>query len=74
MFARPAAVICCAGPCYLKFVTDQLAPPRHGDLTHIPGTITREVAARAWTVFNRCREYRKRGSQPLPSSEFPILR
>jgi hypothetical protein len=58
---------------YLKYVTDQSAPARHGDPSHIPGEITREVAERAWTVFNRYLEYRKGGSEPLPESEFPIL-
>lgn len=48
---------------YLRFVTDQSAPPRHGDPAHIPGTITSEVAARAWIVLNRYLEYRKRDSQ-----------
>jgi len=58
---------------YLKYVTDQSAPPRHGDPSHIPGEVTRKVAERAWTVFNRYLEYRKRGGQPLPESEFPML-
>lgn len=59
---------------YLKFVTDTSAAPRHGDPTHISGAVTRDVSARAWTMFNRYLEYRKRGNQPLPESEFPILR
>ncbi len=59
---------------YLKYVTDHSAPPRHGDPAHIPGTITREVTARAWNVFNRYLEYRKRDNGPLPLGEFPLLR
>jgi hypothetical protein len=58
---------------YLQFMTDPSAKPRHGDPTHIPGTITTEVTKRAWTVMNRYLEFRKRDSKPLPLSEFPIL-
>lgn len=58
---------------YLKYVTDQSAPPRHGDSAHIPGEVTKKVAERARRVFNRYLKYRKRGRKPLPESEFPLL-
>jgi len=58
---------------YLEVITDTSKGPRHGDHAHIPGSITSDVATRAWTVMNRFFEYQKRGAQPLPLSEFPML-
>jgi hypothetical protein len=58
---------------YLKLITEHAKGPRHGDHRFVPGTMTREIATRAWTVMNRFLEYRKRGSQPLPEQEFPLL-
>jgi hypothetical protein len=59
---------------HLKFVTEHSKGPRHGDRTFIPGDITVEIVARAWKVTNRFLEFKKRGDQPLPESEFPILK
>jgi hypothetical protein len=58
---------------YLEFVTDYSTGPRHGDPTFIPGTIGAEVTRRAWTIMNRFLEFRKRGNQALPESDFPLL-
>jgi hypothetical protein len=58
---------------YLKLVTDTSTGPRHGDSTHIPGTATVEITVRTWTVMNRFLEYKKRGDQALPATEFPVL-
>jgi hypothetical protein len=58
---------------YLEFVTSYSPGPRHGDPQHIPGNIASEITLRAWTIMNRFLEFRMRGDQPLPSSEFPIL-
>lgn len=46
---------------YLKVITAASANPRHGGLTHVPGTMVRDVTSRAWTVMNRYLEYRKAG-------------
>lgn len=58
---------------YLKLITDTSTAPRHGDPTHIPGSATVEIAERTWVVFNRFLEYRKRGDQKLPETEFAAL-
>jgi hypothetical protein len=58
---------------YLSLITDTSTAPRHGDRTFIPGTIVTEVADRSWIVMNRFLEFRKRGNQPLPLAEFPLL-
>jgi hypothetical protein len=59
---------------YLKFITDHSTNPRHGRPGHIQGTITTEITRRAWTLMNRYFEYKKRGSNPLPLQEFPLLK
>jgi len=43
------------------------------DETHIPPEMMTDVIERAWIVMNRFLEYRKRGGQPLPLSEYPLL-
>jgi hypothetical protein len=58
---------------YLKSITDHSRGPRHGDHQYIPGTTTELVANNAWIVMDRYLEYLKRGKQPLPLSEFPLL-
>jgi hypothetical protein len=58
---------------YLRLITDHAKGPRHGDHLYVPGTMTREIATRSWVLMNRFLEYRKRGSKPLPESEFPLL-
>jgi hypothetical protein len=59
---------------YLEFITDTSTGPRHADPEHIPGSVCHEISVRAWTITNRFFEYLKRGSQPLPLSDFPLLR
>jgi hypothetical protein len=58
---------------YVQLVNDASTNPRHG--RHVPITETdfAELKVRAWTVLNRYFEYRKRGDQPLPLDEFPLL-
>lgn len=58
---------------YLKYITDHSVSPRHGRAVHIPGATTTEIVRRSWTVMNRYFEYLKRGSVPLPTTEFPLL-
>lgn len=59
---------------YLQLVTDQSTGPRHGDRSFISGDITTEIQRRTWTIMNRFLEFKKRGNQPLPESEFPLLK
>jgi hypothetical protein len=40
---------------------------------HEPDIPTDMIIERAWIVMNRFLEYRSRGGQPLPLSEFPLL-
>lgn len=58
---------------YIKLITETSIGPRHGDRTYIPGSSTSEVIQRSWVVMNRFFEFRKRGNQPLPLTEFPLL-
>lgn len=58
---------------YLRIITDLSTGPRHADPTHIPGPVVKDVVERTWIVMNRYFEFLKRGKQPLPETEFPIL-
>jgi hypothetical protein len=58
---------------YLSFITDQSTGPRHGDRAFIPGTEVNKTVERSWIVMDRFLEFRKRGNQPLPLVEFPML-
>jgi len=58
---------------YLEFVTTHSTGARHGDPEFISGEVTTEVARRSWIIMNRFLEFRKRGNQALPESEFPLL-
>jgi hypothetical protein len=58
---------------YLTYVTNLSTAPRHGDRTWIPGAPVKETTTRTWIVMNRFLEFRKRGNQPLPLAEFPLL-
>jgi hypothetical protein len=58
---------------YLVSITKAAQGPRHGDYTYIPGELTAAVTKRAWIVMDRFFEYLKRGEQPIPESDFPIL-
>jgi len=58
---------------YLRLITEHSKGPRHGDRAHIPGNVIGEITKRSWILMNRFLEFRKRGNQPLPQSEFPLL-
>jgi hypothetical protein len=58
---------------YLELITDTSAAPRHGDRAHIPGPVVMEISKRSWIIMDRFLEFRKRGNQPLPAIEFPVL-
>jgi hypothetical protein len=59
---------------YIELITDTSTGPRHGNTAHVTGAVCVEITNRGWTIMNRYFEYLKRGSHPLPESEFPILR
>lgn len=59
---------------YLEFITSHSEGPRHGDPTYIPGDVCDEITFRAWILLNRYFEFKRRGGQPLPISQFPLLR
>jgi hypothetical protein len=58
---------------FLEFLTEQSKGPRHGDLKGGTFEINQEVLRRAWIVLNRFLEFKKRGDQPLPVQDFPVL-
>jgi hypothetical protein len=58
---------------YREYVTDVSTGPRHGDRAHIPGDVVNRTVERSWIIMNRFLEFRKRGNQQLPLSEFPLL-
>jgi hypothetical protein len=58
---------------YQEWISEQSKGPRHGDPSFVPGNIATEMTHRSWIIMNRYFEYRKRGNQPLPDAEFPIL-
>ncbi len=59
---------------FMEFVSIQSTKPRHGDrITHVPEETVTEISKRTWQIVDRFIEFRKRGSQPLPKSEFPQL-
>jgi hypothetical protein len=61
------------GEAYLKFVTSLSTGPRHGNRRAPEAGQQAEIIKRAWVIMNRFLEFRKRGDQPLPVSEFPLL-
>jgi hypothetical protein len=59
---------------YIDPLTERSFGPRHGDSTHIPGSVQADLVKRAWTIVNRYIEFRLRGgTDPLPTTEFPEL-
>lgn len=58
---------------FRQFITTTSARPRHAHLDHIRGDVIREIWRRSWIIMDRYLQYRKRGSQPLPLAEFPLL-
>ena len=59
---------------YLEVITDTSIGPRHADPEHISGAVCHDIAVRSWTIMNRFFDYLKRGSQPLPQTDFPLLK
>ena len=58
---------------YIELITNESKSPRHGDRTFIPASVLDPILERSWIIMNRFLEFRKRGNQPLPLSEFPEL-
>jgi hypothetical protein len=59
---------------YVQSITDMSRGTRHGDWsTSHSEEEARKTTERAWILMNRFLEYRKRGDQPLPLSDFPLL-
>jgi hypothetical protein len=46
---------------------------RHGYRVRIDGKIINDIVVRSWSIMNRFLEYKSRGGNPLPLSEFPVL-
>jgi hypothetical protein len=59
---------------YTTFISEHSKKPRHGELVRIERDATTEILRRTWAIMNRLLEYRKRGNQPLPLAEFPVLK
>lgn len=60
---------------YLDPIRENSIAARHGDPSHVPGSICADVTFRAWAVMDRYIEFRKRGGiEPLNAADFPILR
>jgi hypothetical protein len=62
-----------ADQAYLGLIFTHAKNTRHGDRTFISGPITTEIVNRTWIIMNRFLEYRKRGNQNLPLTDFPLL-
>ena len=58
---------------YILLITDYSKAARHGNREYVPGPIAGEIVRRAWAIMNRFFEFRMRGNQPLPITEFPVL-
>lgn len=59
---------------YIQPVTSHSVDHRHGKKDYITPEIYRDVMVRSWTIMNRFLEYRKRGNQTLPLTDFPVLK
>jgi hypothetical protein len=58
---------------YVTSITNLSRGPRHGDYYEMPTQKVRDACEKTWMLMNRFLEYRKRGNQPLPLSEFCLL-
>jgi hypothetical protein len=58
---------------YVQPLSDYSAGPRHGDRQSVTGDVTSDLAARAWTLFDRYLAYRLGGDRPLDPVGFPTL-
>src|SRR5262249_22644868 len=58
-------------PDFVKLITEtHRTQGADGELAE---DVRKEITRRSWAVMNRLLEFRKRGSQPLPVSDFPTL-
>src|SRR5690606_17090368 len=57
----------------LNRITQPSTGPRHGHHHYMDGQTKEAIIFSAWEITDRFFEYRKRGDQPLPLSEFPLL-
>lgn len=60
-------------PAYATYLSDKSKKPRHGDRTYVTNDEIGDVTEKIWTIMNRFLEYRKRGNQALPLTDFPLL-
>jgi hypothetical protein len=58
---------------YLQRITQYVQNPGGGDHAHISDARATDIVHGAWIIMNRILEYLRRGGQPLPVSEFPLL-
>jgi hypothetical protein len=59
---------------YVQSITEMSHGTRHGDWsTERSEEEARKTTERAWILMNRFLEYRKRGDQSLPLTDFPLL-
>jgi hypothetical protein len=58
---------------FLEFITDTSKGPRHGAVLGISFPAINETIKRSWIVMNRFLEFKNRGGQQLPLSDFPLL-
>ncbi len=58
---------------YMQKIAQHSTGPGRGDPARNPDAGSTDVVQAAWIVMNRIFEYLKRGGQPLPLLEFPLL-
>lgn len=58
---------------FQQWISNQSTGNRHGEYKFISAATIAEIIRRTFAIFNRFLEYRKRGSQPLTSPDFPEL-
>lgn len=61
------------GKAYVWRITRYSPGPEDGDHARVFDATATDFVPGAWVVMNRFFEYLKRGGQPLPLSEFPLL-
>jgi hypothetical protein len=59
-------------PDFVKLITEAARSSSDAP-TEIADDVRKEITRRSWAVVNRLLEFRKRGSERLPTSEFPTL-
>jgi hypothetical protein len=58
---------------YLELIAEQSKANRHGERYSPPPEVLQEILERSWVIMDRFLAFRKRGSLPLPLSEFRLL-